>query len=116
MGMILRIASSRIVGQGDIVGRSGYFSLNLSANSVMRGRLDARRTLKSLVADLRFTNRCLSENTPNRILPHNPWNIHARFLHKAGRIYNTYARELYFFHEGTIDLRRRIYRCNAKDL
>ena len=53
MGMILRIASSRIVGQGDIVGRSGYFSLNLSANSVMRGRLDARRTLKSLVADLR---------------------------------------------------------------
>ena len=56
MGMILRIASSRIVGQGDIVGRSGYFSLNLSANSVMRGRLDARRTLKSLVADLRSTN------------------------------------------------------------
>ena len=54
MGMILRIASSRIVGQGDIVGRSGYFSLNLSANSVMRGRLDARRTLKSLVADLRW--------------------------------------------------------------
>ena len=48
MGMILRIASSRIVGQGDIVGRSGYFSLNLSANSVMRGRLDARRTLKRL--------------------------------------------------------------------
>ncbi|MCG0338022.1 hypothetical protein [Phocaeicola vulgatus] len=43
------------MGQGDIVGRSGYFSLNLSANSVMRGRLDARRTLKSLVADLRFT-------------------------------------------------------------
>ena len=56
MGMILRIASSRIVGQGDIVGRSGYFSLNLSANSVMRGRLDARRTLKSLVADLRVKN------------------------------------------------------------
>ncbi len=56
MGMILRIASSRIVGQGDIVGRSGYFSLNLSANSVMRGRLDARRTLKSLVADLRFNS------------------------------------------------------------
>lgn len=57
MGMILRIASSRIVGQGDIVGRSGYFSLNLSANSVMRGRLDARRTLKSLVADLRFVQK-----------------------------------------------------------
>ncbi|RHM92817.1 hypothetical protein DWZ35_13910 [Bacteroides caccae] len=36
------------------MGRSGYFSLNLSANSVMRGRLDARRTLKSLVADLRL--------------------------------------------------------------
>ncbi len=30
------------------------FHLNLSANSVMRGRLDARRTLKSLVADLRL--------------------------------------------------------------
>lgn len=57
MGMILRIASSRIVGQGDIVGRSGYFSLNLSANSVMRGRLDARRTLKSLVADLRLMRK-----------------------------------------------------------
>ena len=62
MGMILRIASSRIVGQGDIVGRSGYFSLNLSANSVMRGRLDARRTLKSLVADLRILNFCLGLN------------------------------------------------------
>ena len=61
MGMILRIASSRIVGQGDIVGRSGYFSLNLSANSVMRGRLDARRTLKSLVADLRY--RACMENS-----------------------------------------------------
>ena len=60
MGMILRIASSRIVGQGDIVGRSGYFSLNLSANSVMRGRLDARRTLKSLVADLRLYTFYLS--------------------------------------------------------
>ena len=59
MGMILRIASSRIVGQGDIVGRSGYFSLNLSANSVMRGRLDARRTLKSLVADLRVISTSL---------------------------------------------------------
>ena len=62
MGMILRIASSRIVGQGDIVGRSGYFSLNLSANSVMRGRLDARRTLKSLVADLRIIRKVC----PNR--------------------------------------------------
>ena len=62
MGMILRIASSRIVGQGDIVGRSGYFSLNLSANSVMRGRLDARRTLKSLVADLRIKKRIRSSS------------------------------------------------------
>ena len=62
MGMILRIASSRIVGQGDIVGRSGYFSLNLSANSVMRGRLDARRTLKSLVADLRWNIFILFDN------------------------------------------------------
>ena len=70
MGMILRIASSRIVGQGDIVGRSGYFSLNLSANSVMRGRLDARRTLKSLVADLRDNKKqprraAVSENLPD---------------------------------------------------
>ena len=64
MGMILRIASSRIVGQGDIVGRSGYFSLNLSANSVMRGRLDARRTLKSLVADLRIIKRKRTNFTP----------------------------------------------------
>lgn len=65
MGMILRIASSRIVGQGDIVGRSGYFSLNLSANSVMRGRLDARRTLKSLVADLRSMNfQAVSTHSP----------------------------------------------------
>ncbi len=63
MGMILRIASSRIVGQGDIVGRSGYFSLNLSANSVMRGRLDARRTLKSLVADLRINKSFFSTRT-----------------------------------------------------
>lgn len=62
MGMILRIASSRIVGQGDIVGRSGYFSLNLSANSVMRGRLDARRTLKSLVADLRIIKKFYKPN------------------------------------------------------
>ena len=66
MGMILRIASSRIVGQGDIVGRSGYFSLNLSANSVMRGRLDARRTLKSLVADLRLVRYCKSTKSPPR--------------------------------------------------
>ena len=63
MGMILRIASSRIVGQGDIVGRSGYFSLNLSANSVMRGRLDARRTLKSLVADLRVYKHIRKDGT-----------------------------------------------------
>ena len=65
MGMILRIASSRIVGQGDIVGRSGYFSLNLSANSVMRGRLDARRTLKSLVADLRLNYISIKIFLPN---------------------------------------------------
>ena len=53
MGMILRIVSSRIAGLGDVVGRSGCFSLNLSDNSVMRGRVHARRTLKGLVADLR---------------------------------------------------------------
>ena len=69
MGMILRIASSRIVGQGDIVGRSGYFSLNLSANSVMRGCLDARRTLKSLVADLRvYLFRSCGYYQNNRLL------------------------------------------------
>lgn len=69
MGMILRIASSRIVGQGDIVGRSGYFSLNLSANSVMRGRLDARRTLKSLVADLRLLKSDLAINISAKYSP-----------------------------------------------
>ncbi|WP_418849549.1 hypothetical protein, partial [Phocaeicola sp.] len=37
----------------DVVGRSGCFCLNLSDNSVMRGRVHARRTLKGLVADLR---------------------------------------------------------------
>ena len=68
MGMILRIASSRIVGQGDIVGRSGYFSLNLSANSVMRGRLDARRTLKSLVADLRIKQKRHILNIRSKII------------------------------------------------
>lgn len=68
MGMILRIASSRIVGQGDIVGRSGYFSLNLSANSVMRGRLDARRTLKSLVADLRLFSFCVIKCEERRFM------------------------------------------------
>ena len=74
MGMILRIASSRIVGQGDIVGRSGYFSLNLSANSVMRGRLDARRTLKSLVADLRIY-QCLTVMLVSFTMPANVWQI-----------------------------------------
>ena len=53
MGMILRIASSRIVGLGDIVGRKRVFQFKSSANSVMRGCVHARRTLKSLVADLR---------------------------------------------------------------
>ena len=78
MGMILRIASSRIVGQGDIVGRSGYFSLNLSANSVMRGRLDARRTLKSLVADLRGTKNLISFNSRSTLIAfsNKPLNLH----------------------------------------
>ena len=76
MGMILRIASSRIVGQGDIVGRSGYFSLNLSANSVMRGRLDARRTLKSLVADLRYMISCENNMHSQTILIHLPAEIY----------------------------------------
>ena len=52
MGMILCIASSHIVGKGDVVG-SGCFKFNLSANSVMRGRVNATRTFKGLVADLR---------------------------------------------------------------
>ena len=56
MGMILRIASSRIVGQGDIVGRSGYFSLNLSANSVMRGCYKSTHVLPPFV-DLRIPFR-----------------------------------------------------------
>ena len=80
MGMILRIASSRIVGQGDIVGRSGYFSLNLSANSVMRGRLDARRTLKSLVADLRVNSNYVQSGSFRKFYeiyiggsPHGVW-------------------------------------------
>src|SRR5574344_2563120 len=59
MGMILCIASSHIVGYGDIVGRSGCFKFKLSANSVMRGRVNAIRTFKGLVADLRYTkSRC----------------------------------------------------------
>ena len=57
MDMIMRIVSSRIVGQGDIVGRSGCFSLNLSANSVMRGHVHAIRTLTGLVTDLRYLNK-----------------------------------------------------------
>ena len=84
MGMILRIASSRIVGQGDIVGRSGYFSLNLSANSVMRGRLDARRTLKSLVADLRIHNYVLYIS------------IHAIFLDISTNITKNREQEMLF--------------------
>ena len=51
--MTQRIVSSHMVGYGDIVGRSGCFCLNLSDNSVMRGRVHARRTLKGFVADLR---------------------------------------------------------------
>ena len=81
MGMILRIASSRIVGQGDIVGRSGYFSLNLSANSVMRGRLDARRTLKSLVADLRKTKK----REPKKPLNFSPGNFPRPLVHNRSR-------------------------------
>ena len=53
MGMILCIASSHIVGKGDVVG-SGCFKFNLSANSVMRGRVNAIRTFKGFVADLRL--------------------------------------------------------------
>ena len=85
MGMILRIASSRIVGQGDIVGRSGHFSLNLSANSVMRGRLDARRTLKSLVADLRINQIFCKKN---KKIPF--WRLFCFFLLSFGVLYILY--------------------------
>ena len=54
MSMKLRIVSSRIVWSGDVVIRSGCFSLNLSDNSVMSGRVHVRITLKALVADLRI--------------------------------------------------------------
>ena len=54
MSMILRIVSSHIVWSGNVVIRSGCFSRNLSDNSVMSGRVHARRTLKGLVADLRI--------------------------------------------------------------
>ena len=37
-----------------IEGCSGYFYLNLFDNSVMRGRVNTRRTLKGLVAGLRI--------------------------------------------------------------
>lgn len=58
MGMILRIVSSRIVWRGDVVGRIGYFNINLSDNLVMRGHVHTRKTLKGLVADLRFIISC----------------------------------------------------------
>ena len=72
MDMILRIVSSRIVGQGDIVGRCGCFSLNLSANSVMRGHVHAIMTLKGLVTDLRYLNKSCGiffddAQTPNSV-------------------------------------------------
>ena len=54
MGIMQRIASCRIVGKGNIEGCSGHFYLNLSADSVMRGRVHAIRMLKGLVADLSF--------------------------------------------------------------
>ncbi|RJU27886.1 hypothetical protein DW995_10455 [Bacteroides sp. AM51-7] len=58
------------------MGRSGYFSLNLSANSVMRGRLDARRTLKSLVADLRFIKGPDKDKKPQSFAQtYNPINL-----------------------------------------
>ena len=91
MGMILRIASSRIVGQGDIVGRSGYFSLNLSANSVMRGRLDARRTLKSLVADLR-----------NNII---------ELINLPDEEYSTISKNCLDMAKNEFDFNKQIYRC-----
>lgn len=63
---------------GGSEGCSGYFYLTLSANSVMRGHLDARRTLKGLVADLRITTN-FSLHKPNvksrPISQHPPCNI-----------------------------------------
>ena len=106
MGMILRIASSRIVGQGDIVGRSGYFSLNLSANSVMRGRLDARRTLKSLVADLRVNkNNVCQEKEPST--PGSMQSLYPIFLT------NTYQKTTVNFNLLSM-LQRYMINCPAK--
>ena len=55
----MHIVSRRIVGEGNVEGKSGCFSLKLSDNSVMRGRVHARRTLKGLVADLRVIERAM---------------------------------------------------------
>ena len=44
-------------GVRDVVGRSGCFKFKLSANSVMRGRVNAIRTFKSLVADLKYNRK-----------------------------------------------------------
>ena len=68
MGMILCIASSHIVGEGDIVGRSGCFKFKLSANSVMRGRVNAIRTFKGLVADLRLTYYFMNRRYRNLLI------------------------------------------------
>ena len=126
MGMILRIASSRIVGQGDIVGRSGYFSLNLSANSVMRGRLDARRTLKSLVADLRVIATPKKEDEEPTIL-----RGRVEFFNESrgfGFIKDLSGVEKYFFHVNnvigniaennivTFDLERGVKGMNAVNI
>ncbi|MDB9081803.1 hypothetical protein PN602_20260, partial [Parabacteroides distasonis] len=61
----------------------------LSANSVMRGRLDARRTLKSLVADLRVIGERVS------LMP-NQWRLCIHVPgHSAGSIYRIkYLRRL----------------------
>ena len=41
---IVYCLKSHCGGKGDIVGRSGCFKFKLSANSVMRGRVNAIRT------------------------------------------------------------------------
>ena len=54
LGIILRIASSHIVGVRGYCRQKWCFKFKLSANSVMRGCVNAIRMLKGLVADLRY--------------------------------------------------------------
>ena len=48
MSMTLRICLKSHCGVRGVVGKSGYFSLNLSANSVMRGCVHAGKDVERL--------------------------------------------------------------------